>query len=600
MHVIPCAHNKCHYRQQRTDDIAVHKSLIGSVRVTGRSSQASTPRTDSSLSGKYCGRTTSSSSGTATLRVDSRLGTRLIISTPTPLPTDKNAHDGQPSKPDTPELDRTIDCIACEEAVDIVTIFERLCPVPAPKPSLTEEFHRRDMPKYFPSANLLFALPAKVRYIIYSYCFKDERRKISLSPRFATKAVFPEDYFASPWDVLEPVSGALGAFEALRVDLMTYFWSQNQFHITLSAFTGPKICPLSQIWLVKYLDIVQDLAIEIDLTRFGGGVQKHASSFGHNYTKLESSVAAIVEGLLTRQGRLPMKQRYSGLRPLAGPAGADESYGPRMPYVPDSALRLCDVISRLRGRLKQCRLTGFPQEYTFELLNNIYSGANGSIIYTFPSRSAWSAVFFEANNSDGANPPPHLSFLNDSQVAEQTQNPTYQCFEEFCKHELSLRPLCRTLVHEEINTTVAKEGQRYRSSNNTKRSTESNSFVVSKDPVLPPVTPTQDSSPEYAISTPRTSAEHTSKASPNTMNRMNEQDPAFRRALEGLSQSSLGSGGGANTRVGSELPSRPLSLKSKLHIRAHTGANELRKTQDHDPVGRRHNSLFGRLLRRST
>jgi hypothetical protein len=123
-----------------------------------------------------------------------------------------------------PALDREVDLLVDRGApVDIPLIFQQ---------SVTDLGALAE-------SNTLFTLPAKVRMKIYSYCFSDESRKICLSPRFETKAIFPEDYFASPWDVLDPVWGGLSTSRALRHDLMSYFWTQVSLQIPKSKSRDP-------------------------------------------------------------------------------------------------------------------------------------------------------------------------------------------------------------------------------------------------------------------------------------------------------------------------------------------------------------------------
>lgn len=168
----------------------------------------------------------------------------------------------------------------------------------------------------------MFYLPVVIRKNIYSYCFQEEYRKISLSPQFATKAIFPEGYFASPWVVLEPLMGALHSFSSLRHELMVYFWTEYQFHVTLTMFSGPKFSPLSSIWLMNYLDTIQHLTLEVDLTRFGCGVLESAPQFGYDYSKVRAKILEVVDGLLARKEGSQLCElnllcrRYAGLRPV--------------------------------------------------------------------------------------------------------------------------------------------------------------------------------------------------------------------------------------------------------------------------------------------
>jgi hypothetical protein len=213
-----------------------------------------------------------------------------------------------------PDLEREVDVLVdTGEAVDPEEIYEQVRPP-------IEEIHP------------LFSLPARLRQKIYGCCFEvetdgcnlgEETKTITLSPRFATKAVFEDGFFASPWDVLEPVMGALRSSHILRHDLLAYFWSQYHFHVTLSMFSGPKFSPLSHLWLPHYLDVIQYLTIEVDLTRLGGSAMTQAPSFGHNVQKLELLLCKIIHGISTRGGSSQcmaelklLCRRYAGFRPF--------------------------------------------------------------------------------------------------------------------------------------------------------------------------------------------------------------------------------------------------------------------------------------------
>lgn len=209
-------------------------------------------------------------------------------------------------RPPPPELDREVDLfIVSGTPIEQALVLERL---------LSSHNAATQGP-------ILFTLPVSVRRKIYDYCFPYEPRKISLSPRFATKAVFPDGYFASPWDVIEPVSGALRAFRALRYELMAYFWTEYHFHVTLNPFSGPRFSPLSHVWLIGYLGIIQYLTVEADLTRFGCSALKIAPQFGYDMNKIETLLVGIVNGILKRRGTSTMAElnimcrRYAGFRP---------------------------------------------------------------------------------------------------------------------------------------------------------------------------------------------------------------------------------------------------------------------------------------------
>jgi hypothetical protein len=209
-------------------------------------------------------------------------------------------------RPPPPEFDQTVDLLVDTGAsVHPLVVYEQL----VPQGSRAAGDHP------------LFALPSSIRNRIYGFCLPEEDRRISLAPNFATKAVWPKEYFASPWDVLKKVMGGLGASRALRRDLMAYFWASYHFHVTLTPFSGPAFSPLSHVWLHDYLGMVQHLTVEIDLTRFGGSQLRSAPQFGYNMNKIEVLLAAIVDGILESKDRVTMAEfnvmcrRYAGFRP---------------------------------------------------------------------------------------------------------------------------------------------------------------------------------------------------------------------------------------------------------------------------------------------
>ena len=245
----------------------------------------------------------------STFRTESSLSGRI-----TPSPSIPR-HSNTPSEP-PPELDRQIDLLFTETYVQREFTFDQI--LREDESVIDAQWHNEILWQdsggdYVVKVvnpddigTMLFTLPPKLRRQIYSYCFEDEQRTISLSPNFATKELFEEGYFASPWNVLDPVSGALQSFHALRKDLLRYFWTQFRFHVTLNMFSGPTFSPLSHVWLKDYLNIIQDLTLEVDLTRLGGSALKNAAVFGYDNQRVERMVVDIVAGLLNRDERLPM------------------------------------------------------------------------------------------------------------------------------------------------------------------------------------------------------------------------------------------------------------------------------------------------------
>ena len=294
----------------------LRRSVVGSLRsLTGnrRPSSPSTPSSDTlTVPDPVRDNRRASVQSQSTIRSEREVAkyTAALSRRETLIPVD-------PTIRDTPYYDRSVDLLATaspeEIAIDQEEVFEQLV-------RANYDQHR---------LHPLSAVPANVRHRICSFCFNhDEQRKISLSPKFATRALFPDGYFANAWDVLDPVFGAIHSFRALREDLMSYFWTTYHFHVTLNPFSGPKFSPLSHVWLFSYLDRVQKLTIEADFTRFGGSALRIAPAFGSKQNQVEDMLLSIIGFLLERPDRLPiaelniMSRRYGGFRPFTPELGS--------------------------------------------------------------------------------------------------------------------------------------------------------------------------------------------------------------------------------------------------------------------------------------
>ena len=77
---------------------------------------------------------------------------------------------------------------------------------------------------------------------------------------------------------------------------------------------------------MEYLEIIQHLTVEADLTRFGFSALKVAAQYGYDMQKTEDLMVRIVSGLTKRRGKHTMAEfnimcrRYAGLRPYDGPS----------------------------------------------------------------------------------------------------------------------------------------------------------------------------------------------------------------------------------------------------------------------------------------
>ncbi|KAH6720819.1 hypothetical protein BKA61DRAFT_570460 [Leptodontidium sp. MPI-SDFR-AT-0119] len=380
-----CFHNGC---LPENISMSIRRSVIGSLRSVSPFSNHNSNNNDQASSVPRSAPTLGNVESFASQNArqpTTGFFKRSAATSPTPegplsrMSSFKLARSQEEPFPKFAEFERDIDLVATAQgrAPDGPDeIFEQLLPIE----STTDD-----------NTHPLFQLPASVRRQIYGFCFPQELRKVTLSPDFATKAVFHEEYFASPWDIIEPVVGALQSFSMLRNELMTYFWTEYCFHVTLSEFSGPKFSPLSHIWLPQYLRIVQRITVEVDFTKFGCSQMKDAKKFGYNLSKTRQLLNAIVCGLSGRPAKSSvaelhlMCRRYAGFRPLHDTWV--ESTNDR--YCPNDVLNLCDSLVHLRGILYRCRISGFPEAYTQELLNSIFRYGIIAPNYTIPEDDAW-------------------------------------------------------------------------------------------------------------------------------------------------------------------------------------------------------------------
>ncbi|KAF7887962.1 uncharacterized protein EAF01_011116 [Botrytis porri] len=256
-----------------------------------------------------------------------------------------------------------------------------------------ESFEHCLPPRMSDKFSPFFDMPTKVRRKIYFYCLPSSTDiMVSLSPEFAWRNCYHDYYFTSPWNVLEMVSGALASFSLMRNDLMTYFWTEYHFHVTLTPFCSSIFTPLSSIWLPKFLDRIQHLTIELDLTRFGGNALKFARRFEYNVEKMERLLLDLVSGLMQRRGRMAeltlLCRRFNGYRPFDENDPdwkADEVFE----YFPKEAMQFCDAIINLRGTVTSVRIAGFPLDYARTLFKAMFEQGETSRQLIVPDRSAW-------------------------------------------------------------------------------------------------------------------------------------------------------------------------------------------------------------------
>ncbi|KAF4630380.1 hypothetical protein G7Y89_g7764 [Cudoniella acicularis] len=475
----------------------------------------------------------------------SKIDISELFPPPPPPPNPELAYDFRP-----PPFDRTVDLMASCDIPELPVQFTMQ------KPRASGRRSR---------SHALFTLPRTVRRKIYRFCFPDECRKISLSPHSATQHAFNELYFASPWDILEDVKGGLKAFRKLRQDLMIYFWTEYEFHVTLTPTAGPMFSPLSVVWLPNYLDIVQKLTVEVDLTRFGTAYHPSSPLFSLKKAKERRMFEEIIEGINKRRGKSTMEalsilcRRYHGYHDpkLFGLESfddledddrynfSDESHyavqvvharSDPLPYCPEEVMSLFDCTVNLHKVLRCLRLAGLFYHYSHGLME-VTMMIDDKLVYVKPAGPAWPI-------------PPSPGSI----VASSRSSPHAASYETTCGVGPDIAELARILnENKSVAENIGEELHRYDSSIYTesvpddKPSKGEENMKVSrhggKEPADQGTYQSLTASPPSSIFSKRTSSpRRNSRAlspkpqairpfSPNTMNEMNERDPIYQRSV---------------------------------------------------------------------
>ncbi|KFH41027.1 hypothetical protein ACRE_082680 [Hapsidospora chrysogenum ATCC 11550] len=177
-----------------------------------------------------------------------------------------------------------------------------------PQPSL-EELFESALESFFKdglgraSSKGYFCLPPKVRFNIYQYLMPPARhyQPITLSRHTFTRDAWSESSFIALGKALAPVSGYLKVSASFRAEMLVAFLSANSFHVVLSPYVDFRISPLATSWLLKYSPYMQNLILELDMTKLGFGPKAGATDLLPGLDH--------VEGMLRRLGESQTRHR---------------------------------------------------------------------------------------------------------------------------------------------------------------------------------------------------------------------------------------------------------------------------------------------------
>lgn len=291
-----------------------------------------------------------------------------------------------------------------------------------------------------------FDLPNKIRFDVMRHLIAGTGtdRPILLNSKRQASPAWPADAFVSLGSVLEPLQAAMGACPRLRAEVMVVLLLTRKFHVIFSPWVKACTQPLPTTWFFRYLHLMQDVSLEIDMTKLG---------FGHSWesTAMEASVKNI-GGLIRRftaemlardsansMGCLTLHcRRYFGYRqgpdatqgrrgayqyPLTGrednmpysvvseldgsarndgqprnhnrqapslPPSAAKPYSGhlrhhadlphRVPYVTEDELSVASPLRSLTGRVDSVRMVGFSEQWTYATHLHIWPEAERNAV----------------------------------------------------------------------------------------------------------------------------------------------------------------------------------------------------------------------------
>ncbi|POS69360.1 hypothetical protein DHEL01_v212246 [Diaporthe helianthi] len=330
-----------------------------------------------------------------------------------------------------PAFDRTVDLTwyrtAREQRGTII------CSIPRPssrfEPTLAlfvaqftkgRPFRKHDGTKRFP----YFNLPSNVRFEIVRYLLADTdpARPILLNSQRQARPAWPADAFVSLKSVLEPLWTTMWACPRLRAEVMVVLLLTRKFHVIFSPCVRECTQPLPTTWLFRYLRLMQDVSLEIDMTKLGFGYSWDSAYMEPSITNIRGLIRKFTAEMLSRSpdnsmGSLTIHcRRYFGYRqgpntfqgrnrarahrylPVGGehdepratvpdqphnynrrspslPPSAAKSYSGhlrhhfdrphRVPYLTEDQLEVANPLRALTGRVESVRMVGFSEKWTY-------------------------------------------------------------------------------------------------------------------------------------------------------------------------------------------------------------------------------------------
>lgn len=214
-----------------------------------------------------------------------------------------------------------------------------------------ENWAKYDQPSY-KCRFRYFDLDPSIRFHIMQKLLESylPQKFVLLNGKRQAAPAWPANEFATLWDVLGPLQNYLTACPRLRADVMVTVLISQPFHAIFSPFVKPNTQPLPTKWLFNYAQYMQNVRVEVDLTKLGFGPTWDSTSMSTKLREIGNLVWVFAEEmekrdpetnpmtLLTiycrryfgyRQGRNPFEGNLDMYRfPLIG--GEEEGHGPKV------------------------------------------------------------------------------------------------------------------------------------------------------------------------------------------------------------------------------------------------------------------------------
>lgn len=242
-----------------------------------------------------------------------------------------------------PTFDRTVDLtlhrkVRVEGGYAVASIprpsnrFKHVCGLFTKENATGRPFNRYNRMKRF----RYFDLPANVRFEIMRHLTADTHtgKPILLNGRRQAYPAWPEDAFVTLWSVLGPLQAYLWTSPHLRADVMVTLLLTRPFHVIFSPFVKPASSPLATQWLSRYAHMMQDVRVEVDMTKLGFGHSWESTTMTTKLPDIGDLVWAFTDTMLKRDpeanslGRLTIHcRRYFGYRQGKNPLeGREDAY----------------------------------------------------------------------------------------------------------------------------------------------------------------------------------------------------------------------------------------------------------------------------------